>query len=179
MRTRCHKMTRNEGERGAALVEFALIFPLFMTLILGLFSGGLAYNRKLTLTAAARETTRYGATLPVSPACTAATAGSTDIEKWLNCVANVAVQTSVEELRPGHPERSICVGHVSDTGVSNHLIYTTTNSGTAKTGPCPGAPSTSSTRQVQVVLQRRSDIDALFFDYPVLVRGTSVSRFER
>ncbi|MCA1674362.1 MAG: pilus assembly protein, partial [Actinobacteria bacterium] len=55
--------SRSGNERGAALVEFALILPLFMMLILGMFSGGIAYNQKLDVTHATREGARYGATV--------------------------------------------------------------------------------------------------------------------
>ena len=48
---------------GAALIKLALILPLFLMLVLGMFSGGLAYNRKLELTHATREGARYGTTL--------------------------------------------------------------------------------------------------------------------
>lgn len=48
-------LRRRTGERGAALVEFAIVMPLLVMLVLGLFSGGLAYNRQLALTNGVRE----------------------------------------------------------------------------------------------------------------------------
>ena len=45
---------RHGVERGAALVEFALILPVFMILVLGTFTGAIAYNQKLDLAHAAR-----------------------------------------------------------------------------------------------------------------------------
>ena len=59
-------MRRKREESGAALVEFALLLPVFMALILGMFSGGIAYNQKLDLTHATREGARYGATVAVT-----------------------------------------------------------------------------------------------------------------
>src|SRR5438105_9682196 len=44
-----------KNESGAALVEFALILPVFMMLVLGTFTGGLAYSTKQEITSAARE----------------------------------------------------------------------------------------------------------------------------
>ena len=41
-----NRLRSEPGERGAALVEFALILPVFMMLVLGMFSGGIAYNHK-------------------------------------------------------------------------------------------------------------------------------------
>ena len=49
--------TRRTGgnERGAALVEFALVLPLLMVTSSADRHGGMAYNRKLALTGAVRE----------------------------------------------------------------------------------------------------------------------------
>lgn len=49
--------TRGE-ERGAALVEAAIAFPLLIMLLFGIVSFGRAYNAKVTLTHAAREGAR-------------------------------------------------------------------------------------------------------------------------
>ena len=48
------------------MVQFALILPLFMMLVLGMLTGGASYNRQLGLTHAALEGARYGATLPAA-----------------------------------------------------------------------------------------------------------------
>lgn len=52
-----------DGERGAALIEFAFILPILMSLLLGTATGGIAYNRKISMTDAVREGSRFGATL--------------------------------------------------------------------------------------------------------------------
>ena len=57
---------RGTGERGAALVEFALLLPVLVSLVLGAITGGAAYNRQLSLTNAVREGSRFAATLPGS-----------------------------------------------------------------------------------------------------------------
>src|SRR5439155_19404706 len=57
---------RLRGDRGTALVEFAILLPLLIMLILGMFTGGLAYNQKQEMTHAAREGARYAATVPLS-----------------------------------------------------------------------------------------------------------------
>ncbi len=49
-------------ERGAALVEFALVLPLLMLLLLGIFTTARAWNVHNTIDHAAREAARYGAT---------------------------------------------------------------------------------------------------------------------
>jgi Flp pilus assembly protein TadG len=48
----------SERETGAAAVEFALIFPLLVLLLFGIFEFGRAYNVQIQLSAAAREGVR-------------------------------------------------------------------------------------------------------------------------
>jgi Flp pilus assembly protein TadG len=54
------------GDRGAALVEFAIISPLIFALLIGLFTGGIALSHKNAMTSAVREGARFGATLSES-----------------------------------------------------------------------------------------------------------------
>lgn len=46
------------SERGAAAVEFALLAPVLIMILLGIMEFGRAYNAQLSLTAAAREGVR-------------------------------------------------------------------------------------------------------------------------
>jgi Flp pilus assembly protein TadG len=48
-------------QRGAVAVEFALVLPLFVTLVLGVFTMGLAYSDQLSISNAVREGSRLGA----------------------------------------------------------------------------------------------------------------------
>jgi hypothetical protein len=50
-------------ERGQGLVEFALVVPVFMLLLLGMLEFGIAFNHQLTLGYATREGARIGADL--------------------------------------------------------------------------------------------------------------------
>lgn len=49
---------RNDSERGAAAVEFAILLPLLLMLVLGTIEFGRAYNAQITLTNAARDGVR-------------------------------------------------------------------------------------------------------------------------
>lgn len=51
-------MTPSRGERGAAAVEFALVVPLLLLLVLGIAEFGRAYNTSATLASAARTGAR-------------------------------------------------------------------------------------------------------------------------
>lgn len=46
---------RREGESGQTLVEFALVFPLFITLLMAVVEFGFMYNNVLTVQFAARQ----------------------------------------------------------------------------------------------------------------------------
>lgn len=50
--------THESNQRGAAMVEMALVLPILVMLLLGIFEFGRAYNAKITLTHAAREAVR-------------------------------------------------------------------------------------------------------------------------
>lgn len=51
-------MGRRNRERGAAAVEFALVVPLLILLVVGIAEFGRAYNAQTTLSGAAREGVR-------------------------------------------------------------------------------------------------------------------------
>src|ERR1700757_3250980 len=57
---------RSPSDEGAAAVEFALLFPIFMVLALGIINGGLAFSRQINVTQAAREASRFGSTYDIS-----------------------------------------------------------------------------------------------------------------
>ncbi len=58
------------ADRGAALVEFALILPLLILLVFGVIEFGRGYHTKTTLTHAAREGVRVAALESGDPAST-------------------------------------------------------------------------------------------------------------
>ena len=51
-------MRRMRSERGAVAVEFALVLPLLVAMLLGIMEFGLMYNGQMSVTNAARETAR-------------------------------------------------------------------------------------------------------------------------
>jgi Flp pilus assembly protein TadG len=48
-------------QRGAVAVEFALVLPIFLALVLGIAEFGRAFNIQVSLSEAAREASRYAA----------------------------------------------------------------------------------------------------------------------
>jgi hypothetical protein len=63
-----NKRFSGDSERGAGIVEFALILPLLMMLVFGVVQFGLLFNRQQALHASARE----GARLAALPSATLA-----------------------------------------------------------------------------------------------------------
>jgi Flp pilus assembly protein TadG len=69
---------RRRNERGTAIVEAAIILPVFLTFLFAVFEAGRFMNAEQVVTNAAREAARYavaplsGTNGPISPAMTAA-----------------------------------------------------------------------------------------------------------
>ncbi|WP_258802877.1 TadE family protein [Pseudarthrobacter sp. NS4] len=61
------------SERGAAAVEFAIVLPVLLALLLGIMEFGRAFNTQLSLTSAAREGVRVMAISSDQAAAKAAT----------------------------------------------------------------------------------------------------------
>jgi Flp pilus assembly protein TadG len=61
MRPRRSTLTRRRDARGAAAVEFALVLPLLLLLVCGIVDFGRMLNIQITLSAAAREGSRWAA----------------------------------------------------------------------------------------------------------------------
>jgi Flp pilus assembly protein TadG len=57
-------MHKRRGERGANLVEFALVLPLLVLLLAGVADFGRAFNNYIIITNASREGARYGSRFP-------------------------------------------------------------------------------------------------------------------
>lgn len=66
-----NKRIHLKNEEGQALVEFALVIPLFMMLLLGILQFGIIFNNYITLTDAARAGSRVAAVsrLDACPTC--------------------------------------------------------------------------------------------------------------
>lgn len=170
-------LRRDEG--GASLVEFALILPIFMMLVVGMVSAGIAYNHKLSLTHAAREAGRYGATLPVT--------SYASLDLWLDDLAARVADNATGALETTAPNRYICVAYVFPNGpVTSVLDHTRRREEspslgvTYANGACPGVSDTrpGSERRVQVQARRDTDIEALLFSTTVTLNSQALSRYE-
>ena len=158
---------RPRGTDGAAAVEFALLFPLFMLIVFGVINMGFGFNQKINLTQAAREASRYGATLSF-------TAAGGDVDDWLAKVAAVAESAGGNDLDAGRPGRYICIAHVASDGTANSLVV-------GAGGPASDAECYDDDRddeRVQVVVRSRTIVDFVFMGGAITVGSESTTHYE-
>ena len=98
------------SDRGATLVEFAVVIPVFMMLVIGLFTGANLMNRQLQVSHSARNGASYGASLNLQSG-------------WAAAVRTKIASTAVRDF----PASAICVALVTGPGNSPTLV----TSGTA------------------------------------------------
>ena len=117
---------QGNGERGATLIEFAVIFPLIIVLVMGIAEFSLAFKDWLTINHASREGARAGAT------------AANDIS------ADIQVLTAIEEALTGGDLQAIINVRVSDPDGVDSTTYTYTGDPICSWTPCPdpyaGAP---------------------------------------
>ena len=158
---------RRDSERGTALVEFALILPIVVSLMLGMVTGGLAYNKKIALTDAVRGASRYGATLA-------------DSSTFGTSVRDRLVQLSAGELS----NSDVCVQLVR--GGSTEVVVRSWYASSAN-GSCPStfgtAPATPTVSTgycvVKVWGMKTATLQAVFFNSDLQLKAGSVAGFER
>jgi Flp pilus assembly protein TadG len=72
---------RRRSAAGQALVEFALVAPLFFLLIFGVIQFGILFGGQIGLGNAAREVARYASTVPANASPATVTAQATAVMK--------------------------------------------------------------------------------------------------
>lgn len=165
-------------EIGAALVEFAVILPLFLMIVLGLVSVGFAFEQKLGMTHAARESTRHGATLPITNFITA----PIPLHAWLDEIAVRAVADAGGSLDAGTPGLFVCVAFVHPDGAAANDTTerrTETSLGVAYSSQdCFADGRPADERRVQIRASRDTDLTAFVFTQTITIRSDAVSKFE-
>ena len=150
---------RRHDDRGASLVEFALILPLLAMLVTGLFSSAMLYDGKMQLTHAAREGARYGAAVPDDEIFASGT--------WAENVRRLVIQREGGRLT----EADVCVALV--TGNPATAVHTTNG------GVCfDDAGSGEANMRVQVSATRTTRFDAVAFSRDVTTTARASARFE-
>lgn len=117
---------RRIGESGSTVVEFALVVPILITLLMGTVTAGLAYNDKLSIANAARESARLGSAIDYNTSPTT----------WANSV-QLRVQQAYANSASTLALSQICVQLLNDSGTA---LATPTSQGTT-CGTAPAMPS--------------------------------------
>lgn len=165
---------RARSERGAALVEMALVLVLLMMILVGIVSAGVAYNHQLGLTHSAREAGRHGATLPVT--------NFASMSEWLDAVAARALDEAIGTLGAGTPGLYVCVAYVHPNGTtsldSTGSRIETGGGVSYGSAPCFADGRPNDEKRVQVRVARDVTFNAVVFQQNVNLDSEAVNRFE-
>ena len=168
LHTPLHRSARKESpERGAAMVELALILPVLMSLLLGIVSGGASYNKKVALTDSVRSASRFGSTLSDTT-----NLGSL-VAQRLQQVAATELSTAdvcVELVRKGSPDTVVSHWYTSAGGASCPATF----------GSAPATPTmTDGFCVVKVWGLKDSTLQAFFFTSNLKLKAGAVAAYER
>jgi Flp pilus assembly protein TadG len=157
-------------DRGAAIVEFALVLPLLSMMALGMLTGGIALDRKQDINNAAREAARFGATV-AEHQCEPTS--ECDGFTWAQLVRSLAVQRSNGALVTGN----VCVALVSGPGWAPVAVSSdhTTAGGL---NPCYVDNSSDTDKRVQVGVTRTDRLEAVLFTMNLDLGSRATARFE-
>lgn len=150
------------------MVEMAFVLTLLLMLLVGVTTSAVSFSRNNSIENAAREASRYAATLP----------GPIDTS-WLRDVRDVARAAALGELAPGIPGQYICVAQYDGSSWSR----LTDTSGVEGPQPDPNQCFSDSLpadqARVQIVTRRDSTINAVVFSTDVTLEGEAAARYER
>jgi Flp pilus assembly protein TadG len=150
------RRTRGDGDRGAVVVEFALVLPVLMMLLIGVVSGASAWNQSQSLGQGARVAARYAATLPIP-------AAEEDRDDWLDDVMDRAIAAAAGTIDVGVGGRAVCVAYVDPNGAEADDTFSRRMDAagvrTSDTTECFDDGQGVNTVRVQVVLARDGVLD--------------------
>jgi len=195
---RVRRRRDGEADQGAAAVEFALLFPIFVMLTFGTLTGGVALWKHVTDVQAARDAGRYGSTLQVVSG--ASGSGAFSRADW---VAKV-FDATVKQAWPGYDGTNIasrpdnlyvCASFVKGSDPANPSVVNTISKtiGTPRAGwtqpttsegcykgdaSIPAQPNTDYDR-VEVVVIRDADFMSIILNRTWAMDTSFVIRYER
>jgi Flp pilus assembly protein TadG len=158
-------------ERGAAMVELAFVLVLLVMLLVGTVSGAIALSRNNSIQNAAREASRFGATLPDGG--TAA---------WFTDVRDVARSAAVGDLDASVSNEEICIAFITAEDVATHVIDNGGVLSGVSGGKCPGfddGRDGNSEARVNVVVQRDTAFNVVVFSNDLTLVAEAGARYER
>lgn len=163
------RASRSESESGAALVEMALVLVLLVMLLVGTVTAAIAYARDNSIQNAAREASRFAATLPDGGTL-----------PWFQDVVDVARAAATGDLDATVANQQICVAFITEDDTATHVVDTGGVLSGINPNPCPGfADGRSGEARVNVVTQRDAPINAILFSIDVTLEAQAGARYER
>lgn len=173
---------RARGDEGVAIVEMALVLPILVVLILGMFTGALAWNQSQALGQGARVTARYASTLPLPVAGELESQAVLDAA-WLKDLIDRTVSASEGQLATDVVGRKVCVAYVDPAGADPDETISRTLTGASTYGavtatPCFSDGQADTARRIQVLVERSGHIDTGLYRFPLTLRRTAVYRYE-
>jgi hypothetical protein len=161
----------DRSERGAVIVEFALLLPLLAMLLFGMMTGGLVMSRRLAIAQASRESARYGATVAWDQCIpTSVCSGRT----WAQQVRELAVHRSDD----GATASDICVALVEGPG-SAPLPLSLSHTTKPTLAPCFIDDSVDVGKRVQVSITVGDRIEGGIISVPVVLSSEAISKLEQ
>jgi hypothetical protein len=178
-------MLRLGSDSGAAAVEFALLFPIFIMITFGAITGGIMFWHNISLNQASRDAGRYASTLALS--ATGSDPGTVGPQTWLDDVVQVAASGAgwgdLTNLNTSGEHGYICVAYIGGTTFSE-VIGTpksgepaATGTGAQGTTPCFSDGRTDP--RVQILVHRDDSITAILYNPSFTLRSTEVIPYER
>lgn len=158
------------SDNGASLVEFALILPVFVVLIFGMITGGIALSQQNSVKNAVREASRFAAVSDIgtTPA---------DLTTYLDSVIEQVEDASTGDLGDDVEGNRVCVAYTGDGSAFTSRVKDGASI-TAGSGSC-FVDSVGTRARTQVLAERKTEIGAIFFEIPIDLESKSVSRYER
>ena len=165
------------GERGAVAVEFALVVPVLVMLVMGVLTAGMSYSKAVGLSNSVREGSRFAASTSALNA-----SGTLDWATWKSAVFT---RTRAVQFDDPARETTICVRLMHNPGTvaavpTTDVVTTSCDAGTAAAGPSPAAPKIGPKQCVVLVwATRKYEINVLFATFPNVMLRQSVALYER
>jgi hypothetical protein len=174
LRAARHARADEDRDRGAVLVEFALIMPFLTMLLFAILSAGLAWNQILAMSHGARLAGRYAATLP--------TRDFASLDDWLDAVATRVVSSSEGNLDSTVPGKILCVAYVHPSGVDT-LDHTRRRMDTAGVvtradSTCFSDSQANTETRIQVMSERTGSFEVGLWSRAITIHQQIVYRYE-
>ena len=148
---------QQDGERGAAIVEMALVLPFLLLLVVGIWASARAWNVHNVMDHAVREAARHGAT----------------IDPW-----DAGTTTDVCGSAPSSQQILRCVADEQLTAAAIDVALVDTACIDMGTDPCSVGNSTGNDKVAVSLTYPDYRIDFVFFSMTVDLTATAVSRYE-